>query len=264
MKEDYYVDDIGLAMFFEIHWMDKIRELGNNAHLESSSRHVNDDFIVTKHFREIADCINTSLTQNDIKPHGLLEVGSALGRTSYEMIVGNKSLEKVTMVEPSKSFIDTCRDLLIEGKEVDFTYIKSRKEVASFKFDASLIAQDCQNIEFDLINQEFDDNTVSDQYDLVICLNVLDQCPSPTTIVDALKNRVKPGGVLCLSCTYQWNKKHLLDFSETVDDINVYFSKNQWKRLSQHEHEYKFRFAERYAHVFYSHLVVYQKQENQI
>jgi len=261
MKQDYYVDDKGLAMFFETHWLDKVRELGNHSQLNSNSRHVSDDFIIIRHFNEVADHIQKTFKQYHFKPSSLLEVGSSLGRTSYEMIVRNPSLKNVTAVEPSKAFIDAYKDILIEGKQINFSYIKSRKEVDSFKFNASVLAQGCKGVEFKLINQEFDNNTVNEEFDLVVCLNVLDQCPSPTTIVNALKNKVKPGGVLCLSCTYQWNKKHLLDFTEAVNDINEYFFESQWKRLSQYENEYRFRFAERYAHVFFSHLVIYQKIE---
>jgi len=261
MPEDYYVDEKGLAMFFELHWLDKVRELGNHSHLKSKSRHVSDDFIVTRHFEEIAQNMQNVFIQNNFNPQNLLEVGASLGRTSYELIVRNNCLKKVTAVEPSKAFITAYKSILVNGDLIDFPYIKSRKEVESFKFNASGLAQECKGIEFELINQEFDINTVNEEFDLVVCLNVLDQCPSPTTIVNALKNKVKPGGILCLSCTYQWNKKHLLDFKEAVNDINEYFVESQWKRLSQFENEYRFRFSERYAHVFFSHLVIYQKME---
>ena len=256
---DYYVDERGLAMFFETHWLDILREHGNQSVLESKSRHVSDRFIVTKHFTEVAQSITESLKKANLHPCNLLEVGSSLGRTSYEMIKAHDAIKSVTAVEPSQAFIKAYKDILIEGKLIDFTYIKSRNELGHITFDSSLIAKACAGVKFNLINEEFNSHTADGQFDLVICLNVLDQCPSPDVIVNALKQNVKPGGILCLSCTYQWNKKHLLDQSEAVNDINTYFEKDQWKCLSQHEHDYKFRFSERFARLFSAHLVVYQK-----
>ena len=260
LEQDYYVDEKGLAMFFEIQWLDKLREFGNKNVLQSKSKWVCDDFIVTKHFSDVANHINQSLQNHNIKPTSMLEVGSALGRTCYEMIRSNSSIKKVTVVEPSCAFINAFEDILINGKNLDFKYIKSKKEVGSFKFDARPIAKACAKVNFELLNKEFNNNAVKGYHDMVICLNVLDQCPSPTKIVNALLEKVRPGGVICLSCTYQWNKKHLLDLGEAVDDINCYFNQNKWQRLSEHEHEYKFRFGERYAHVFLAHLVIYQKR----
>ncbi len=256
---DYYVDDRGLAMFFETHWLDVLRDHGNQSVLESKSRHVSDRFIISNHFNEVAQSINNSLLINNIHPQKLLEVGSSLGRSSYEMIKAHGGIKNVTAVEPSQAFMKTYKDILLKGHKIDFTYIKSRQQLGHITFDSSPIAKVCADVKFELINKEFDSHTVDEQFDLVVSLNVLDQCPSPNTIVNALKHSVKVGGVLCLSCTYQWNKKHLLDSSEAVNDINDYFEENQWKCLSQHEHDYKFRFSERFSRLFSAHLVVYQK-----
>jgi uncharacterized membrane protein YvbJ len=76
--------------------------------------------------------------------------------------------------------------------------------------------------------------------------------------VEALHNATKSGGIVVLSCSYQWSKKHLNDFKEAVDDINDYFNTG-WQKVGESEFDYKFRFNERYALLFLSHVVVYKK-----
>ena len=134
------------------------------------------------------------------------------------------------------------------------------KEQGYLDFDASSIANACGHVDFTLIGVPFQHGVVTKKFDLAICLNVLDQCESPKTLVEALMDATTSNGVLVLSCTYQWSKKHLKNASEAVDDINEYFGQG-WEKLSEDENEYKIRFNERYSLLFLSHIVVYKKIE---
>ena len=96
-----------------------------------------------------------------------------------------------------------------------------------------------------LLDEPFDSSTVAASYDLTVCLNVLDQCESPMKIVEGLMNSTRAGGVLVLSCSYQWSKAHLQNSDEAVTDINSYFNAD-WKKLNEAEIEYRFRYNERY------------------
>ncbi|WP_367646173.1 hypothetical protein [Vibrio rotiferianus] len=85
---------------------------------------------------------------------------------------------------------------------------------------------------------------------------MLDQCDSPLEMVNALKSATNVGGILVASCTYQWNKKHIQNMDEAVDDINDYFDQN-WQRVSEANHEYRIRFNDRFSRLFLSHAVAY-------
>ncbi|MFS1487979.1 hypothetical protein BCU41_026285 [Vibrio lentus] len=122
--------------------------------------------------------------------------------------------------------------------------------MGNFEFDSSSIADKCAHVDFTLIEAPFSHGVVDDHFDLTTLLNVLDQCESPKGLVEFLKKGTALNGVLVLSCTYQWNKKHLKVESEAVDDINDYFGEG-WVQLSEDENEGQVRFNERYSLLFF-------------
>ena len=87
---------------------------------------------------------------------------------------------------------------------------------------------------------------------------MLDQCESPANIVSGLQKATRSGGLLFLSCSYQWSKKHLIRSSEITRDINEYFDEG-WTKIAEDEHEYKHRVNDRYSQLFLSHIVGYKK-----
>ena len=256
--EDFYIDHKGLAAYFEIQWLDKLRQNGVSKPLDSQSKAVPDWFVSSSHSKDVAQFVVEALGSENLSPKSLLEVGPALGRNCYELITSIPSINTATLVEPSHRFLSNLKQLLMDGGECDFHYIKSLKEQKYFTFDASPIARACDHVDFSLIEAPFESDVVAEQHDLSLCLNVLDQCDSPKTVVEALMDATAANGVLVLACTYQWSKKHLKDETEAVDDINDYFG-NGWVPLSEAEHEYKVRFNERYSLLFLSHIVAYKK-----
>lgn len=256
--DDFYIDPKGLAAYYEMQWLDKLRLNGVSEQLESKSRQVPESFISSSHAQSVAQFVIDSLEAENITPINALEVGAALGRNSYELVTNIPSISSVTIVEPSQRLLSNFKQILIDGANCEFPYIKSLNELGYLDFDASSIAKACDHVAFTLIETPFEHGVVTEGFDLAVCLNVLDQCESPNTLVDALKEATALNGVLVLSCTYQWNKKHLKEESEAVNDINDYFSEG-WKKLSEAEHEYKMRFNERYSLLFLSHIVAYKK-----
>ncbi|MEJ2765941.1 methyltransferase domain-containing protein [Photobacterium sp. MCCC 1A19761] len=256
--DDFYIDQKGLAAYYEIQWLDKLRLNGVTEQLESKSRHVPESFIYSTHTQSVAQFIIEALEAENIAPNSALEVGPALGRNSFELVTNVPTISSVTVVEPSHRLLSNFKQIIIEGAKCQFPYIKSLNELGYLDFDASSIAKACDHVAFTLIEAPFEHGLVTKEFDLVTCLNVLDQCESPRAIVDALMDATALNGVLVLSCTYQWSKKHLKNESEAVDDINDYFGVN-WEKLSEDEIEYKIRFNERYSLLFLSHVVAYKK-----
>ncbi|GLQ74047.1 methyltransferase domain-containing protein [Vibrio penaeicida] len=256
--DDFYLEKKWLAGYFEIEWLDKLRELGIDTPLESRSKNVPDKFVFSEHSRKTSALIADAVSNANISPETFLEVGVALGRNCYELAQRLPSIRSVTAVEPSQRFISNFKHLLIDGGPCDFPYIKGLGDRGFLQFDAAPIASTCSHIDFNLIESTFETGTVQDKFDLCVCLNVLDQCESPKNIVSALMDATKLDAILVLSCTYQWNKKHLKDENEAVDDINEYFGE-AWEKLSEDEVEYKLRVNERYSYLFLSHVVIYKK-----
>jgi SAM-dependent methyltransferase len=98
--------------------------------------------------------------------------------------------------------------------------------------------------------------------DLVICSNVIDQCDKPLSLIDFLVPLVKPGGVLVLSCTYQWNEKYVGQINYPnypIQDINDLFGP-KWSRLGETNLEFRCRKNERFWSTFMSHVAIFQKK----
>lgn len=250
--DDFYVDQKSLAAYFEMQWLDKLRECGVREDLVGKSGTIPDSYIFSDYTKNVACFISSTVNKYSISPQTVLEVGPALGRNCYELVQSLADIDSITVVEPSVRFLSNFAKILVDGSGCDFTYIKSLNELGRYQFDTALLARDCNHVKFNLIDKAFGRGVVKERYDLTICLNVLDQCESPSEIVEALKKATDNAGVAVLSCSYQWNKKHLKDESEALDDINEYFG-DDWQKLSEDDHEYKIRFNERYSLLFLTH-----------
>lgn len=257
-KDDFYLDERGLASYFECSWLDKFRELGNHTPLTSASGSIPEEFIDSPFFRTVADFVFDRTREFIGSPQNMLEIGPALGRTCYQTLQHFSSITNVTVVEPSKRLLDRFRELLVEGQLTSFPYIHSLREFKYIDIDSRRIADECSHVDFMLINEPMRSDTISKQFDLVFCLNVIDQAATPTEIVNAAMACTKIDGVLVLATTYQWSKKHLQNLEEVVNDINEYFDAS-WEKLAETNVDYKFRFNERFSQLFCSHVVIYKK-----
>ncbi|MFM2485205.1 methyltransferase domain-containing protein [Celerinatantimonas yamalensis] len=256
--DDFYLEQKMLAAYFEMQWLDKLRDDGIDERLKSESKFVPDSFITSDYPQNIAEFIKRAAADGSIAPRTVLEVGAALGRNCYELAKNFSAIEAITVVEPSHRLLSNFKRILIDGKDCEFPYIKGLTERESFHFQTAAITQVCSHINFSLIEAPFVQGVVDGQFDLSICLNVLDQCDSPQAIVDALKAATALNGILVLSCSYQWQKKHLKNMDEAVDDINTYFG-DGWLALAEDDHEYKIRMNERFSLMFLTHVVAYKK-----
>ena len=257
-KDDFYIDEKGLAAYFEAAWFGKFQALGQVHSLASKSKTVPDAYIDSPYFRDVSAFIANCCQRQKISPKDLLEVGPALGRVCYETVKAFSSLSKVVLVEPSHRLISGLERLLLNGGKTSFPYIYSLHQLNRISVDTSVIADECEHVNFKLIRSPMTEALVREEFDLVYCLNVIDNSSSPSMIVESIKRATKNNGVLVLGCTYQWSKNHLQNLNEAVDDINEYFDAS-WEKLDEAEFDYKFRYNERYSNLFSSHVVIYKK-----
>lgn len=261
--DDFYLDERGLASYFECSWLDKFRELGNTTPLTSASGCIPEEFIGSKFFTNVANLVFDNARDNLSASQDMLEIGPALGRICYQTLQRFPSITSVTVVEPSKRLIENFRKLLVEGQLTSFPYIHSLRELMHIDVDSRGIADDCSHVDFTLINEPMQSDTVKRQFDLVYCLNVIDQAATPAEIVNAAMACTKTTGVLVLACSYQWSKKHLENLEDAVSDINQYFD-SSWEKIADADFDYKFRFNERFSQLFCSHVVMYRKMASNL
>ncbi len=247
------------ARFFEAQWLDVLRTHGCEQKLVSQSKRVPDFFVVSNYYQAAAMDLLKVVVELDLKPMSMLEVGPALGRSCYELAKVLPTLQEAVLVEPSQLFFADLQNILLYGNTIDLLQVKGKHDTASITFNTASIAAACEHIDLELINDSLDEVSPAQYHDLVICLNVIDQCEHPSRLMQQIKDRVKPGGLLYLSCTYQWQKKLIAVEKEAIDDINEYFEPAGWKLWGENELEYKLRYHERFAHAFLSHGVIYQK-----
>ena len=96
-------------------------------------------------------------------------------------------------------------------------------------------------------------------FDLVLCSNVIDQCFAPRDLVRVLQKSTAPGGVLTMTCTYQWNDKYIGNASEPINDIQELFD-SEWVVLGETNIPFHVRVCERYWKTFLSHAVTFARR----
>ena len=118
--DDFYIDQKGLeglAAYYEIQWLDKLRLNGVTEQLESKSKRVPDSFISSSHSKNIAQFVIETLDAKGIYPKNVVEVGPALGRNCYELISNIPTINAVTVVEPSNRLLSNFKQILIDGAQ---------------------------------------------------------------------------------------------------------------------------------------------------
>jgi hypothetical protein len=80
----------------------------------------------------------------------------------------------------------------------------------------------------------------------------------PLRLVERLKEWTAPGGVLALSCSYQWGERHLRGSAPPRGNIADLFD-GKWTLLAEAHEPFRFRACERYWRQFLSHVLVWQK-----
>ena len=256
--DDFYLTSQWLAAYAEAQWADFASDLHQDEAGGESSQ-VPLSFILSPFHTEVPELILQKLKAISLRPKSLLEVGSSLGRVNYEIVSSLDCIHSVYLVEPSKRLLESSKDILLKGGISRFDRVVAR-ENTQFELDTSEIANSYKHLDVIAINKPATAELDVPECDLVVCLNVLDQCDSPNEIMAFLFDKVPPGGVLALSCSYQWNKKHLKNPEEQVNDIKQYFDEN-WRLLGENEFEYRFRVNERYSMLFLSHTVVFQREK---
>ena len=182
-------------------------------------------YLVTDYHQRLAEFVGGTAQT-------LLEVGSSLGRGYYELCRQIPAIKTATLIEPSENLIAGFRSI----------------------FEGALPTVPAP-VPYQLLNLPFHQAGAFGPYDLVVCSNVLDQCLEPLALVDFLKRRVRPGGRVVLSCTYQWQSKYIGNASPRIKNIKNLFD---WEFLGETNLPFQLRSNERFWLHFLSHVVMFR------
>lgn len=195
----------------------------------------------------------------EVNPPRWLEVGSSTGRLFYELAKANPSVEQVTLIEPS-GHLRAIFARIFEGPpgHAYFPVLKGHGERIEVRMDCTHARELRRKIDVRLIDRPFAE-VESDlgEFDLVVCANVIDQCHEPLRLVKFLKRVCRPGGVVAVACTYQWQPKYRGLPSRPIKHLDELF-RDPWVRRCEANLPFQVRVNERHWMTFLSHVVLYQ------
>ena len=254
---DFYLSQTGLAAHFEKEWADLLLN-SKNTHFEFvpfELKHLSqgDSVLVAKTLLEI-------IKKDSIKPESYLEIGPGLGRAFYEIVKETPSLHKGQLVEPSKHLATTLKNLFLVKSASVFPVIFGNEYLSEVSIDPVQVREPFQNFDLEIINGQFNEETNKlEMSDLVLCLNVIDQCKNPKELLDLVKAKTSPNGILAISCTYQWRKNFLGINKPPFKNLRSQFGE-EWEVLKEEELPFSIRINERFWYTFLS-QVLYLKRK---
>ncbi len=260
MNKDFYLDERGLAAYFEKDWIDHIDPAALTeafrfapfapAELSSAACHV-----------ELAKLVHAAVVASGIAPVSLLEIGASLGRGFFEVSKKLNTLKRAKLVEPSAHLFGGLKSIYQGSDSAKFSVIKGFGEFTQISLATAPMRKQGAGIEFEMLNVPYEELAGAGRtpatHDLVVCSNVIDQCKDPRTLAEVCKSAVAPGGLLALSCTYQWQNKYTGNAVKLIDNIHELFGPG-WKFFGEANIPFQVRSNERYWLRFLSHAVVYQ------
>jgi len=99
MERDFYIDQRWLAAYFEKDWLDQV--LAQDRGLKFEFPPFPEGLLYSRYHEDFAELLRQAI--GPARPARLLEVGSSLGRTFYEVCRRMPELREATLVEPSQN-----------------------------------------------------------------------------------------------------------------------------------------------------------------
>jgi SAM-dependent methyltransferase len=199
MEKDFYIDESWLAAYFEKDWFDHVLKASDHKVIETIYPQFDPNILYCDYHEKLVSFLKQNTTKLNLQPKNLLEVGSSLGRTFFEICLQFEGLKSATLIEPSKNLASTFKKIFEEGVAQNYLILKGNFGLDQISFNSSHIKHTCSKVETQLLNRPFQEVTnIFNSFDLVICSNVIDQCESPLDLVNLLKESTLPGGLLLL------------------------------------------------------------------
>jgi len=271
MADFYLSNRRALASYFEKEWFDHVAAQERLPASLFQFTPFSPSLLYCDSHERVAEFVSRTLDGLGLTPERMLEVGSALGRGCYEIHRRTPSLRAATLVEPSESLAATLDGIFRGAQPGQYPVLSGNADVVDVTFDSSSVQHAVRDLDIVLLptpHEELPDDL--GRFDLVTCFNVLDNCEAPVALVERLQAHTAPGGVLALSCTYQWNQKYLDTTRERAERVQEPASdvpaeaidslfRQGWTRVDETDIAFKHRKNERYWQTFLSHVTIFRK-----
>ena len=252
MEKDFYLNDRGLSAYVEKDWGD--HALPTAFHFSP----FNPAHLYSPYHEQSMKLLYGAMESIGARPATLLEIGASLGRNFFEVCSVVDTLREATLVEPSKLLFEGQRRIF-EGEILPkFNTLVGLGDFAVVALDTAPIRATCSKVNVTALNASFQELKIKENFDLVVCSNVIDQCKDHFKLVEFLKERTAPGGLLLLSCTYQWQSKYTGNAVREITNINDLFT-DGWHWLAEDNIPFHVRANERHWLSFLAHASVFQK-----
>lgn len=253
MEKDFYLNERGFAACFEKDWLDHVqpREIFAFPPFEPFR-------IYCDYHEKVVQFLTAEIQRQISEPKNLLEIGSSLGRTFFEICSRTPSLREATLVEPSKLLYDGFQRIFAGAPLENFPVVREFSSSTEVTLPTEAIQSACRHVKVTSLNQTFQDLRIHEKFDLVICSNVIDQCSGPRDLAEVIKAAAAPGGLVLLSCTYQWQHKFTGNAVRQIRDIKELFGPG-WRCLNEMNYPFHSRVNERHWLAFLSHVGIFQK-----
>lgn len=257
---DFYLDSPRwIASMFEKDWFDHVLTQTSVDESIFAFPPFDSTTLYSGRHEECAEFILGAAARQAMTAQTMLEVGASLGRGFFEIAKRSPALRSATLIEPSNLLLDTFVQIFAGGRHTYPVVRGNRREQVQVLFDSSHVQDAVKGIDLRLVNEPYQALAhLPDNFGLVVCLNVLDQCQDPRALVRFLQTRTAPGGVLALSCSYQWNEKHLGTSATPFWNMNELFD-DTWTFLDETNMDFRLRIVERHWLAFTSQLAVFRK-----
>jgi hypothetical protein len=243
MQKDFYLNERSLAAYFEKDWFDHVLRTKQNDSSIFAFAQFDPSLVYSSYHEMFVSLLKQQLEQLGLQPKSVVEIGSSLGRTYFELCQSLPSLEKAVLVEPSQGLYSHFNRLFQLGPDFErFDVLNGNSELKSIWLDTR------QSLSPEALGPS----------DLVLCSNVIDQCQQPLELVELLKNSTARDGLLAVSCTYQWQDKYIGTGTRQIPNIKELFQ-GDWQLLTEANIPFQFRVNERHWMTFLSHVCVWRR-----
>ena len=171
------------------------------------------------------------------------DVGGATGRALFEVDRQFPGLERLVLVEPSGVFCEWARRLLSSNgtlPEVPLVDRADRPKWLTPRTRPQPIPHATERLT--IVDETVERYRPHHGFDLVTCLNVVDRHPCPAALVDSLGRLTNDGGLLILSCPFDFDQRSTPDVGAWIDDLDAFFAgTDSWRHVGEDELFYEYR-----------------------
>ena len=153
---------------------------------------------------------------------------------------GSTGPRTCTLVEPSRTFCDWAARLLLSEDdlpEIPVVDVPGAPVWQAARSRPAPLAPGRVRIACETLEAHRPDG----RYDLITCLNVVDRHPDPRSVVEAMESLIGAGGLLVLSCPFDF-QDDITPKAARVDDLHDLFAgRGGWTPVGNGTLFYEFR-----------------------